>query len=110
LFCAPTITATIDTLSRVVPTSVRGEAMGWHGSAMTIGSAVGAPAIGFVLDRASWHGGFVTAGAIGVLVGVAGWATISVRRSRRAKASGEQQQSADRSAGHSLQAGVPPGS
>ena len=28
--CAPTITATIEHLSRLVPESARGEAMGWH--------------------------------------------------------------------------------
>ncbi|MBN9619013.1 MAG: MFS transporter, partial [Actinobacteria bacterium] len=43
VFCAPTVTATVDALSRVVPEAVRGEALGWHGSAMTAGSAVGAP-------------------------------------------------------------------
>ena len=45
--CAPTITATVEQLSRQVPERFRGEMMGWHGSAMTAGSAVGAPIAGF---------------------------------------------------------------
>jgi MFS family permease len=36
-FCAPTLTATVDTLSRAVSEKVRGEALGWHGSALTAG-------------------------------------------------------------------------
>ncbi len=44
VLCAPTLTATVEQLSRVVPERFRGEMMGWHGSAMTSGSAVGAPA------------------------------------------------------------------
>lgn len=77
LFCAPTLTATVDALSRVVPERVRGEAFGWHGSALTAGSAAGAPLAGVAIDRIGWHGGFVLPGAIGLcaalvlLVGVA---------------------------------------
>ena len=37
LLCAPTITATVDQVSQVVPEAARGEAMGWHGSFMTAG-------------------------------------------------------------------------
>ena len=46
LLCAPTITATVDQVTRVVPDGARGEAMGWHGSFMTAGSALGAPLAG----------------------------------------------------------------
>ena len=46
LFCAPAITATVDTVSRLVPLSARGEAIGWHGSSMTLGIALGAPLAG----------------------------------------------------------------
>lgn len=114
LCCAPTITATIDLLSRVVPPRVRGEAMGWHGSAMTIGSAVGAPTVGFVLDRAGWHGGFVVAGVFGVLIGVAGWSISAVRRTRAtqsAASADEPHPGRPDSARDAqiLQAGVPPG-
>ena len=72
VFCAPTITATVSELARAVPSSVRGEAMGWHGSAMTAGGAVGAPAIGYAIDQGGWGTGFATAGLLGVaLAGVA---------------------------------------
>ncbi|NJC66415.1 MFS transporter [Planosporangium flavigriseum] len=66
--CAPVIASSSDTISRMVPASVRGEAMGWHGSALTTGTSLGAPAVGFVLDRygASW--GFALAGIVGVVV------------------------------------------
>ncbi|NHA67756.1 MFS transporter [Phycicoccus sp. CMS6Z-2] len=72
LFCAPTITATVDQVSRVVPAAARGEAMGWHGSSMTAGLALGAPATGFVIDHAGWGAGFLTVAAVGALVAVLG--------------------------------------
>ncbi len=50
LLCAPTITATIDQASRIVPAAVRGEAMGWHGSFLTTGGALGAPIAGVAID------------------------------------------------------------
>jgi MFS family permease len=70
LFCAPSITATIDTLSRLVPTSARGEAVGWHGSSMTAGIALGAPLAGFAIDAAGWQWGFLVVSAVGLLVAV----------------------------------------
>lgn len=74
VFCAPTITATIDDLSRTVPARVRGEAMGWHGSALTLGGAVGAPVIGWAIDHHGWHGGFVLAGLVGLVMALVGLA------------------------------------
>lgn len=85
LFCAPTITATIDQVSRVVPAAARGEAMGWHGSSMTAGMALGAPAAGFVIDHAGWGAGFVAVAVVGALVAAVGAAlTSSSARARRA--------------------------
>jgi len=81
VFCAPTITATIDDLSRTVPTSVRGEAMGWHGSALTLGGAIGAPLVGAAIDHGGWQGGFQLAGAAGCVSAVLGL-LVSVRRRR----------------------------
>ena len=66
--CAPTITATVEQLSRVVPERFRGEMMGWHGSAMTAGSAVGAPVAGFAIDHGGWRWGFLVVSVVGVLV------------------------------------------
>jgi MFS family permease len=81
LFCAPAITATVDTLSRLVPTSARGEAVGWHGSSMTAGIALGAPLAGFAIDAGGWQWGFVAVSAVGLVVAVACGLVIG-RRSR----------------------------
>ncbi len=87
LFCAPTITATVDALSRTVPVANRGEAMGWHGSALTGGSALGAPVAGVAIDRAGWQGGFVltalTALTPAVIAGLI--AVVSRRRRERSR-------------------------
>ena len=84
LLCAPTITATVDQLSRVVPDAARGEAIGWHGSAMTAGSALGAPVAGLAIDQWGWAGGFVSVSLVGAVVAITGAvATRAYRRSRR---------------------------
>jgi MFS family permease len=70
LFCAPAITATVDTLSRLVPISARGEAVGWHGSSMTAGIALGAPLAGFAIDAGGWQWGFLVVSAVGLLIAV----------------------------------------
>ncbi|MFG3710282.1 MFS transporter [Micromonospora sp. NPDC047730] len=69
--CAPTLAATADAVSRLVPASVRGEAMGLHGSAVTVGIAVGAPLAGAVIDASAPAWGFAVTGAIGALVALA---------------------------------------
>ncbi len=65
-FCAPTITATVDALADCVPERVRGEALGWHGAAMTAGSALGAPLAGLAVDTWGWRGGFAGCAVVGV--------------------------------------------
>ena len=70
LLCAPTITATVDQVTQVVPDGARGEAMGWHGSFMTAGSALGAPVAGLAIDLWGWGGGFVSVALLGLLVAV----------------------------------------
>ena len=80
LLCAPTITATIDQASRIVPAQVRGEAMGWHGSFMTTGGAIGAPLAGLAIDRGGPGAGFVVVAAVGVVVAALGLTAVSVRR------------------------------
>ncbi|MEU8068192.1 MULTISPECIES: MFS transporter [unclassified Micromonospora] len=69
--CAPTIASTSDAVSRLAPSSVRGLAMGLHGSAVTVGIALGAPLAGAVIDASAPAWGFVVTGAIGALVAVA---------------------------------------
>jgi predicted MFS family arabinose efflux permease len=66
--CAPTITATADAVSRMIPAAARGEAMGWHNSALTVGVALGAPLAGVVMDWQSPPWGFAAVGGVGVLV------------------------------------------
>ncbi|WP_346767510.1 MFS transporter [Knoellia koreensis] len=93
LFCAPTITATIDQVSRLVPASARGEAMGWHGSSMTAGMAVGAPAAGFAIDHQGWAAGFVAVAVVGLVVALLGaLGTSSRARARRGRAAGAHAQ------------------
>ena len=88
LLCAPTITATIDQAARIVLAAVRGEAMGWHGSFLTTGGALGAPVAGLAIDRYGPAAGFVAVAAAGLLVAVVGLTTSRVRRrgARRAPA------------------------
>ncbi|MET7471814.1 MFS transporter [Micromonospora sp. NPDC005222] len=69
--CAPTLASTSDAVSRLAPPSVRGLAMGLHGSAVTVGIALGAPLAGAVIDATAPAWGFVVTGAIGALVALA---------------------------------------
>ncbi len=83
--CAPVITATSEAIVRMVPEQVRGEAMGWHGSALTGGSAVGAPFAGFAIDHAGPWAGFAAVGGTGVVLALAGL-VLTTLRARRAGA------------------------
>ena len=80
--CAPVITATSEALVRLVPEHVRGEAMGWHGSALQVGSALGAPLAGAAIDASAPWAGFAAVGAAGVVLAVVGLAVLRVRRGR----------------------------
>ncbi|HWS36838.1 MAG TPA: MFS transporter [Actinoplanes sp.] len=66
--CAPTITASSDAISRMIPAAARGEAMGMHNSALTVGVACGAPLAGLAIDQWGPAWGFVAVGSVGVLV------------------------------------------
>lgn len=79
--CAPTVTATGEEVTRLAPTSARGEAVGLQSSAFTLGAAAGAPLVGFVVDHAGPGWGFALAGVGGVLV--AGAAAMAARSSRQ---------------------------
>ncbi len=80
LLCAPTITATVDQVSRVVPDSARSEAMGWHASAMTVGMALGAPLAGLAMDRLGWGAGFLLAAGLGLAVAAVGATATTIAR------------------------------
>jgi MFS family permease len=69
--CAPTIAATGEAVSRLAPAAVRGEAMGLHGSALTVGISLGAPLAGVVIDHSAPMWGFVVAGSAGIVVALA---------------------------------------
>ena len=84
LFCAPTITASVDLLSRLVPERARGQALGWHGSAMTIGGAIGAPVAGVAIDAWGWRGAFVISAALAL--GTAGSGALLLLRKPNATA------------------------
>jgi MFS family permease len=66
LFCAPALTATSTALTHLVAEESRGEALGWQGTAMTIGSGAGAPLAGFAADHFGPSGGYVAAGLAGL--------------------------------------------
>ncbi|MBF6327599.1 MFS transporter [Nocardia transvalensis] len=70
LLCAPTLTASIDQLSRIVPAGGRGEAIGWHGAALTLGNGIGATLAGVAIDAGGFPAGFGVAAALGVGAGV----------------------------------------
>jgi predicted MFS family arabinose efflux permease len=63
----------------------RGEAMGWYGSSMTAGTALGAPLVGVVIDARGASAGFLAAGVLGVLVCLAAIAAQTARRRQPAR-------------------------
>ncbi|MEI7054609.1 MFS transporter [Nocardioides sp. CCNWLW239] len=96
-FCAPTLTAALEAITSSVPSTVRGEVMGWHGSFITLGSAVGAPTAGFAIDLIGWQGGFVLGGGLGLLIAGAVWLTTR-RMATPAEASGTSAEASPASA------------
>ncbi len=80
LFCAPTVTAVNDQLSRTVPEHVLGEVMGWQGSAMTAGSALGSPVAGVAIDRWGWGAAFAVTGVLSLVLAAIGIVSVRARR------------------------------
>ena len=66
--CAPTIASTVEAVSRAVPASARGQAMGLQGSAMTVGGSLGAPLAGVVIDNSAPAWGYAVTGGIGAVL------------------------------------------
>ncbi|WP_457971952.1 MFS transporter [Arthrobacter sp. D1-17] len=83
--CAPVLSAASEKVADLVAEARRGEAMGWYGSALTAGIALGAPLAGLFIDTVGAWGGFVSVGVAGVLLCAAGIA-LQQRRRRRAAA------------------------
>jgi MFS family permease len=68
MLCAPAVSTTVDTLSQWVPAGARGEAMGLHGTALTLGLAVSAPITGFLIDAWGARWAFTVAGLVGIVL------------------------------------------
>ncbi|MDX6741395.1 MFS transporter [Actinocorallia sp. A-T 12471] len=68
LLCAPSMASAVDALSRLVPDTSRGEAMGLHSTSLTLGLALGGPLTGWVIDEAGAAWGFLLAGGVGLLL------------------------------------------
>lgn len=83
LACAPTISQTIVAVSRAVPESARGEAIGLHSAALTLGNALGAPLAGAAIDHSSPAFGFASVGLVGTVGALTATAVIALRRARR---------------------------
>jgi len=83
LLCAPTIAQTIVAVSRAVPESARGEAIGLHSAALTLGNALGAPLAGAAIDHSSPAFGFASVGLVGTVGMLAAMAAITLRHVRR---------------------------
>ncbi|MCP2164569.1 MFS transporter [Goodfellowiella coeruleoviolacea] len=66
LMCAPAIAATSEAVTRYAPVAVRGMAMGLQSSALTLGTAIGSPLIGAIVDHTGPAAGFAVAGTCGV--------------------------------------------
>jgi MFS family permease len=81
--CAPSISATVGDVSRLVPEAHRGEAMGWHSTAATIGVAIGAPLTGLAIDHIGAGWGFAASGAGGLALALV--AVLVFRTTRRAE-------------------------
>jgi MFS family permease len=88
--CAPVISSTAEEVARMVPEASRGVAMGWHGSALTVGGAIGAPLAGFSIDRVGPWGGFAMVGGVGAVLAVAGLVALRWKRGSRPLAAVDQ--------------------
>ncbi|WP_238815712.1 MFS transporter [Nocardia brasiliensis] len=69
VFCAPTVTASLDQVSRIVPEGGRGEAIGWHGAALTLGNGIGSSLAGLAIDAGGFAAGFAAAALLGIALG-----------------------------------------
>lgn len=72
--CAPTMAAAAEWIAKLVPEERRGEAMGWQGTAFTIGGAASSPVIGAAIDGVGAWGGFVVGGSIATTIALGCWA------------------------------------
>ena len=86
LLCAPVLSAASEKVAELVDERRRGEAMGWYGSALTGGVALGAPLAGVFIDGVGPYAGFVAVGVGGVALCLLGLVLQHRRRRRLAAA------------------------
>ena len=86
LLCAPVLSAASEKVAELVDERRRGEAMGWYGSALTGGVALGAPLAGVFIDGVGPWAGFVAVGLGGVMLCLVGLVLQRRRRLRLAAA------------------------
>lgn len=91
LLCAPVLTSSAEHIADLVSEKRRGEAMGWYGSSMTIGNAMGAPFAGVMIDRIGPWAGFVIVGAICAVLAIIGLIAMAAwRRGKSAVVKSQQ--------------------
>ncbi|MEE1621986.1 MFS transporter [Zafaria sp. J156] len=85
LLCAPVLASASERLTELVREERRGEAMGWYGSALTGGTALGSPLVGLAIDNGSTAAAFVLIGVAGSLLSLAALTAQLLRRRRRGR-------------------------
>lgn len=83
LLCAPVLTSSAEHIADLVSERRRGEAMGWYGSSMTIGSAMGSPFAGAMIDGIGPWAGFAIIGLVCGVLSIIGLMTMSIWRRRK---------------------------
>ncbi|NKG22544.1 MFS transporter [Paeniglutamicibacter terrestris] len=82
LLCAPVLSAASEWLTDLVAEKRRGEAMGWYGSALTSGTALGSPITGATVDGFGAGAGFLVVGILGGFICVVALIAQQLRRHR----------------------------
>lgn len=101
LLCAPVLTSSAEHIADLVSERRRGEAMGWYGSSMTIGSAMGSPFAGAMIDGIGPWAGFAIIGAICGLLAIVGLVAMSVWNRRKSSVIGGSVMGKDTAGGQS---------
>ena len=70
LLCAPSLAASAEAVSQLAPEPARGLVTGLHGSAITMGGALGTPLAGLLIDTASPATAVLVVGSVGIAVAV----------------------------------------
>jgi MFS family permease len=68
LLCAPALSTTIDTVNRLVPATARGEAVGLHSTALTLGLGASGPIAGYLIDGWGTRWSFALPSLAGLLL------------------------------------------